>query len=125
MRIIVTGSRDWPEPAVVYEAIMDELPRMPWAVREPVTVVHGGCPTGADAAAAAWVRSADWGVDEEVFAADWAAHGRAAGPKRNQRMIDAGGDLVLAFPLPGGRGTQDCMRRAEAAGIPVKNLGEL
>lgn len=124
MRIIVTGSRDWSEPDVVYEAILNELPCMPWAVREPVTIVHGGCPTGADAAAAAWVRSDDW-ADEEVFPALWNLEGKAAGPLRNQRMIKAGADLVLAFPLPGGRGTQDCMRRAEAAGIPVKNLGEL
>jgi hypothetical protein len=35
-------------------------------------------------------------------------------------MIDKGGiDEVHAFPLPGGSGTQDCMRRARKAGLHV------
>lgn len=39
-------------------------------------------------------------------------------------MVDAGARYVLAFPLPGGRsrGTEDCIRRAEAAGIPVQRF---
>jgi hypothetical protein len=50
--------------------------------------------------------------------ADWKAHGRAAGPIRNQRMIDEHRpELVVA--APGGRGTADMVRRARAAGIEV------
>jgi len=50
--------------------------------------------------------------------AKWSKHGRAAGPIRNQEMIDeCKPDLVVAFP--GGRGTADMVRRAKAAGIRV------
>jgi hypothetical protein len=63
------------------------------------------------------------GVTQEIFYADWATHGRRAGPIRNAAMIKAGADLVLAFPLPGGRGTQHTIRLAEEAGIPVRIWG--
>jgi hypothetical protein len=47
--------------------------------------------------------------------------GKAAGPIRNQRMIDEGKpDLVIAFP--GGRGTADMVSRAKKAGIPVQEI---
>jgi hypothetical protein len=83
------------------------------------TIIHGGCPTGADKFADEYC-VVNW-LDMQVFRADWTAHGKAAGPIRNQRMIDEGKpDLVVAFP--GGRGTADCVRRARAAGIPVKEV---
>jgi hypothetical protein len=58
-------------------------------------------------------------VPIDVYVAQWKKHGRAAGPIRNQRMLDKGKpDLVVAFP--GGRGTADMIRRAERAGVPVR-----
>ena len=78
-------------------------------------VIHGGA-RGADGEAGYWARRNM--VPEERFNADWKAHGKAAGPIRNQRMIDeAKPDLVVAFP--GGKGTEDMVSRAERAGIPV------
>jgi hypothetical protein len=41
-----------------------------------------------------------------------------AGTDRNQKMLEAGADLVIAFP--DGRGTADMVRRAHRAGIPVR-----
>jgi hypothetical protein len=83
------------------------------------TVIHGACPTGADALADRWAVNAWKAI--EAFPADWTAHGRAAGPLRNARMIAEGRpDLVLAFK--GGRGTADCVRKARAAGIPVREV---
>lgn len=77
-------------------------------------LIHGGA-NGADALAARWAKEAD--VCTTVFNADWSI-GRAAGPQRNQRMLDFGRpDVVVAFP--GGRGTADMIRRAKAAGVPV------
>ena len=86
----------------------------------PIVVVHGGCRTGADAIADGWARRA--GVEVEVWPADWAAYGRAAGPIRNGRMVAAGARMCLAFPLPGSRGTVNCMELAESAGIPVQRF---
>jgi hypothetical protein len=81
----------------------------------PYVIVHGAA-VGADQMAGSWARSR--GVAEAAFPADWGRDGRAAGPIRNQRMLDEGRpDLVVAFP--GGRGTADMVRRARAAGVAV------
>jgi hypothetical protein len=78
-------------------------------------VVHGGAP-GADSEAGVFARLRH--AKEIIYRANWKAHGKAAGPIRNQRMLDeAKPELVIAFP--GGRGTADMVRRAEAAGVPV------
>lgn len=114
-RVLVTGSRAWADRAVVEHAL-----GVAFGLWRPMVVVQGGCPTGADRMAWEWAWRA--GVPCEVWPADWAAHGRAAGPLRNQAMVDAGARYVLAFPLPGSRGTEDCVRRAEAAGIPVRRF---
>lgn len=83
-------------------------------------LIHGGA-RGADEGAAEWGRSE--GVNVICFPADWKKHGKAAGPIRNQRMIDEGKpDLVVAFP--GGRGTADMVSRARAAGIQVLEVGD-
>jgi hypothetical protein len=62
-----------------------------------------------------------FGVPFRIFPANWKKHGRAAGPMRNQQMLDEGKpDLVIAFP--GGSGTADMVRRAKAAGVPVETV---
>jgi len=55
----------------------------------------------------------------EVHDANWQKHGNAAGPIRNQEMVDLGADVVFAFPLGESRGTNDCIQRAVKANIPV------
>ena len=53
-----------------------------------------------------------------IFPADWDKYRKAAGFIRNQKMIDEGKpDLVVAFP--GGRGTEDMIKRAKKHGIEV------
>jgi hypothetical protein len=49
--------------------------------------------------------------------ADWRKYGAAAGPIRNQRMLEGPPDIVVAFA--GGKGTADMVQRARAAGIAV------
>lgn len=58
--------------------------------------------------------------------ADWATHGRAAGPIRNQRMLDMGPDLVVAFHknIDQSKGTRDMVNRAKKAGVPVRVVTE-
>ena len=81
-------------------------------------IICGGAP-GADTLAAEWAEGC--GLPCRVFPAVWLNHGKAAGPIRNQRMLDDGKpDLVVAFP--GGRGTADMVRRAQAAGIKTYPL---
>jgi len=57
------------------------------------------------------------------FPALWGQYGKAAGPIRNQQMLDEGRpDLVLAFhdDIEHSKGTGDIVRRARKAGIPVE-----
>ncbi|WP_081343398.1 SLOG family protein [Mycobacteroides chelonae] len=115
MRILITGSRRWTDRAAIETAL-----RSAAAGHSPreVTVVHGECPYGgADIIAAAIADRLGFVV--EPHPAAWKVHGKAAGPMRNQEMVDLGAHLCLAFPDAESRGTWDCVRRAAAAGIRV------
>lgn len=80
----------------------------------PVGRIIAGKARGADTLAIDWAVN-NW-IDFQEFPADWDKHGKAAGPIRNQQMLDEGKpDLVVAFP--GGRGTADMVRRAKKAGV--------
>lgn len=117
-RILITGSRDWPRPDIVEEAIIDLHNWHPFSW-DDVVIVHGDCPTGADAQAQKFAEGVD--LVTERHPADWKKHGKFAGPKRNKEMVDAGADVVLAFPMGESRGTRGCMKIAEEAGLPVKD----
>jgi hypothetical protein len=121
VRVIVTGSRDWPDDSAVFFTLYDALRQARW-IGEVLDVIHGGCPTGADAYAAGWcaiARKLGYPVNEIVYEADWSI-GRKAGPERNKRMIEAGADKVLAFNRNNSRGTSGTMKLANDAGIPVE-----
>lgn len=114
-RVLVTGSRNWFNHEIISDALHAQRLLDP---DYAITVVHGGA-AGADALAAWWARSV--GVHAEVHMADWSL-GKVAGHIRNQKMVDLGADVCLAFPMQGSRGTWDCVRRAEKAGIPVRTF---
>ncbi len=107
MRIIVCGGRNYSDRTTVAR-VLGALDR------QAVTIVHGEA-RGADTVAGSEARRL--GMKVEAWPADWSLHGKAAGPIRNQQMLAAGADLVIAFP--GGRGTTDMSNRAQRAGIPV------
>lgn len=58
----------------------------------------------------------------ESFPANWSQYGHAAGPIRNQKMLDQNPDLVIAFhfDLEHSKGTKDMINRAKKACIPVR-----
>jgi hypothetical protein len=120
MRILITGSRNWSDVDKIREAIMDALPGIPYGDPARHTVVHGGA-RGADYIAAEIAHQL--GLTVEEHPADWEDHGKAAGPIRNQKMVNLGADICLAFPLGYSRGSWDCMFRAAMAGIPIENHG--
>jgi hypothetical protein len=81
----------------------------------PVTIIQGGA-RGADKLAREWAD--DRAVECITFAAEWDRDGTMAGPIRNQRMLVEGKpDMVLAFP--GGNGTANMIRKAQAARVLV------
>lgn len=115
-RIIITGSRNWNDYAMI-KRVLHMYRSTSNGAR--IVVAHGGNPRGADFMASKIVR-----VDypqhyvEEIHPADWSL-GRSAGPIRNQHMVDLGADACLAFPLRESRGTYDCIRRARQSKIPT------
>jgi UDP-N-acetylmuramoylalanine-D-glutamate ligase len=117
-RVLVCGGRDYSDREAVARALLPYRPRKPATEVSDTILILGGA-TGADAIAEEWADV--WGVRKRVFPANWQKHGRAAGPLRNQQMLDEGRpDIVIAFP--GGRGTADMVRRARAAGVPVTEI---
>lgn len=111
---LVCGGRDFADLAA-FEGIMSDLVELGG---RPAVVVHGGA-SGADAMAGEWARV--MGINCVVYHADWKTHGKAAGPMRNQKMLDdMKPDLVVA--MPGGRGTADMIRRAKAAGVEMATI---
>lgn len=122
-RVLICGGRDYGG----YSTITDALEQVvldycrehgAWSPGD-VTIVHGDA-RGADRNGAACAEL--MGLEVEAHPADWKAHGKGAGPIRNQQMLDTGIDLVLAFP--GGRGTADMVRRARKAGVEVREIAK-
>lgn len=110
MRVLVCGGRDYRDKTSLYREL-DNLD----CHRSIDAVIHGGA-SGADTLAGIWAK--EWGCQVSIYPADWQKHGRAAGPIRNQQMLDEGKpDLVVAFP--GGNGTADMVHRARVAGVRV------
>lgn len=113
-RILVTGSRDWDDEEELRLALIKAaVPHLP-----SVMVVHGACPTGADAMAAEW--AANYGLRAEAHPADWDLFGKAAGFRRNAEMVQAGAATCLAFIRNESRGATHTADLAEKAGIPVR-----
>lgn len=113
MKVLVCGGRDFND----YEKLTRTLNGIAnaRAPRSPFSIIQGGA-RGADRLADEW--AAESMISSYTYKADWDKHGKAAGPIRNQRMLDEGKpDLVVAFP--GGRGTADMINRAKKAGIEV------
>lgn len=115
MKIIVCGGRNYSDRRCVFNTL-DVI-----HAETPITILMHGDANGADRLASSW---ATWGGQAktkiETFPAQWMKYGFGAGPRRNQEMLDAGPDLVVAFP--GGRGTADMVRRARAAGVMVRKI---
>jgi hypothetical protein len=119
MRLLVCGSRAWTDRPRLFE-VLDRLVSQ-HSDGQVVTVIEGDA-RGADRVAGQLARRRGWRL--ERYPADWTRHGRAAGFRRNARMLREGRpDLVVAFtvgPLAESRGTADMVRRARAAGVPVQ-----
>lgn len=122
-RVLVTGSRDWPKPADVFAALNDAQRQ---AEGRLLVVVHGACPTGADAYARQWARAQQGqgeAVIEDPHRANWRPGGvfdRSAGFRRNAEMVQLGADVCLAFIRNGSRGASHTASLAEQAGIPTR-----
>jgi hypothetical protein len=107
LRVLACGGRDFQDYDIV-RAVLGNL-------AGPVVLCHGGA-RGADSLAGRYACERGWGL--RVYRAEWKRYGKAAGARRNQRMLDDfKPDVVVAFP--GGRGTADMVARSVKAGVCV------
>lgn len=109
-KVIVCGGRAYANRKRLFE-VLDAI-HQTLGISE---VIQGGA-TGADALAKEW--ALDRGVAMTECKANWKKHGLAAGPIRNQSMLDrCMPTWVVAFP--GGTGTADMIHRSTVAGVAV------
>jgi hypothetical protein len=114
LTVAVTGGRDFTDELMLFDLldrILAQCEQQGWRMG----LVEGGA-RGADRMAREW----GWHNHVEVITerAYWQREGNSAGPLRNQRIIDKHQPDVLVA-MPGGPGTHDMKRRAEARGIPI------
>lgn len=119
MKVLVCGGRKFDDFSLL-KKVLDTLNR-----QHKITVVIHGDARGADKMADVWAFFKNAIEDEKIkvepYPADWDKHGKAAGPIRNQQMLNEGKpDLVVAFP--GGKGTADMVLKAIKAGVPVEQI---
>jgi YspA, cpYpsA-related SLOG family len=107
--ILVTGGRTYKNFTAV-RCVLQRFNRRPYP-----TLMHGAAP-GLDTVA--HIVASGWYWPIKQVPANWATEGKAAGPRRNHRMIAKGPDLCIAFP--GGTGTLGCLTAARKANIPCE-----
>lgn len=119
LRVYIAGGRDYEDREAVFRAL-DKVMR-----KHGVVCLISGCARGADTFAEEWANARH--VPKMLFPVthrDWKTYGRRAGVLRNERAISEGlPDLCVHFP--GGRGTEDALRRCYEKGIlrynPITN----
>jgi len=109
MVLIIAGGRDYKMDTADYMRLEEIHLQF-----GPITEIVSGGATGADAEGELWAELS--GIPVRKFEADWQAHGRAAGPIRNEQMAKYADALAL---FPGGKGTASMHVAARRAGIVI------
>lgn len=121
--LLVTASRDWPDPVFLHNHLDHAFAAVLKADRNMI-VMHGDCPTGGDKFADDWCKQV--GCNVWPVAADWNTFGRAAGPIRNQQMVRLASMFCVAvcaaFIYNNSPGASRCAKLAESAGITTHRV---
>lgn len=112
-KLIVAGTRTFHDWELLGRCLRQWFGSVPPGRAEIVC----GCAAGADTLGADWAH--DSGVPVKFFHPDWNAHGKAAGPIRNQLMAEYA-DGLMAFWEGRSPGTKDMITRALEHGLWVK-----
>lgn len=147
-RVIICGDRFWGDAEGTWEKMCkvspelkdkfdeyenklldnahDEVHMLQYTIEQlPLdTVIIQGEAPGADSLARDFGKELKF--DVESYPAEWSKYGKAAGPVRNQQMLQEGkADNVIAFHhnIKMSRGTHDMVSRATEAGLFVVIIG--
>lgn len=110
MKIAIVGSRHCEAKEQVFHFVAG------LAQRDASTVILSGGAPGVDT----WAEQAakEYGLQTEIYKADWDTHGKSAGFIRNTTIV-AEADKVVAFWDGKSRGTLDTINKAKKAGLSV------
>ena len=107
-KVVIGGCRNFNDYAF-FKSHLDEILK---GGKEEIVIISGHC-SGVDIMGERY--AAENGFTVEIFMAEWDKYGRAAGPIRNEKMVDIA-DLVIAFWDGKSRGTKSLIKYAERAG---------
>jgi hypothetical protein len=121
-RVLICGDRNWTDYSLIARTILDIRRKSVDFIsnRVPLVIIEGKAP-GADTMGGIAGKALGCTVIE--FPAKWHLYQKAAGPIRNQQMLDEGKpDLVVAFhdDLENSKGTKDMVTRATKVGVEVR-----
>lgn len=116
MKLIIAGSRRLsPTQLDVFHLVKS----VRWWSKHITEIVSGGCSTGVDVAAKRF--ASEQKIEYREFAADWDAHGKAAGPIRNRAMAQYADALLLIWD-GNSRGSASMLAEARHAGLTIQQV---
>ena len=104
-KIVVGGCRNYND----YEAFKSHLDEIIKNKNDEITIISGHC-SGVDLMGERYAE--ENGFKIAIFLPEWEKYGRAAGPIRNEKMVNAA-DLVIAFWDGKSKGTKSLIKYAE------------
>ena len=115
IRILICGDRHWSDELAIKRVM--ELLKSNFG---NFTLIEGEA-LGADKLAAS-IAKVDLNLPVMPFPAEWGLWGKAAGPRRNAKMLQEGkphGVVAFHNDLSTSRGTKNMVEQAMKAGLPV------
>lgn len=118
LKIAIVGSRKFNDLSFVMKKFMEvwqEVTRENPDLKlndEHLTIISGGA-SGVDSCAQEIAKAL--GLPIKIHYPNWKLHGKAAGPIRNEKIIEEA-DVVIAFPGKDSKGTWDAINRARRKG---------
>ena len=104
-KVVIGGCRDYND-YVFFKSCIDAILKNE---KDEITIISGHC-SGVDLMGERY--AAENGINIEIIFPEWAKYGRAAGPIRNKKMVEAA-DLIIAFWDGISKGTRSLIKYAQ------------
>lgn len=122
IRIVFIGDRDFNHRQAIREALETELRALP--VDQPVVLVHGGCPSGADRQADdIWVTWRDRWITLFENPERHHAYSYKTSAARHEAMISRGAHVVISAANSWDAAAAEGARAARRTGLRVVDIG--
>lgn len=119
MKVLICGGRDYTNTNQFNRFMHNFV-----AENGPITCIVQGGQSGADAMARFYANQRILTIFLQTYRAEWEIYGRAAGPLRNQKMLEKNPDIAWVIAFPGGRGTANMVEQARERGFNVIEIKE-